>query len=225
MTTLLERESAVTGSDGVRRVGTALAMLLAPWGFVIANACYAWATQDGGSDETGREALALGAAHPSLMRVATIAAMLGCLLLIPATIGAMAFTRPGANRLGLLAGSLMIGGYVAYFGIVMRDFVVQAMVERGGPTDDYAAVFDASSEAAIPWLLLFVAGNLLGTLLLGVALLRARTVSLWAAVAICGWPVLHVTGLIAGTEWFAVAGATLEAAGFAALAVRVAGAR
>ncbi|MCW3817435.1 hypothetical protein ONA91_23570 [Micromonospora sp. DR5-3] len=222
MTTILDREVAVAPTDALRRVGTTTAMLLAPWGFVVANVGYAWATRDGGSDATGADSLTLAAAHPTPVRVGAIAAMLGCLLIVPATLGAIGFTRHRANRLGLIGGSLMIAGYVAYFGAVMRGLVDLAMAERGGPTGDYAAVLDAASEAAIPWLLLFVAGNLLGTLLLGIALLRARTVPAWAAAAICCWPVLHVTGLIAGTEWFEVAGATLQAVGFAALALRVA---
>ncbi|MFU8853722.1 hypothetical protein ACNAW0_22455 [Micromonospora sp. SL1-18] len=222
MTATLDRETTLAPADATRRIGTALAMLLAPWGFLVANACYAWATRDGGSDETGADSLALSAAHPALLRASAIAALLGCLLIIPATLGAIGFTRSRANRLGLVGGSLMIGGYVAYFGAVTRGFVDLAMAERGGPTGDYAAVLDAASEAAIPWLLLFVVGNILGTLLLGIALLRARTVPSWAAAAICGWPVLHVAGLIAGTEWFEVAGATLQAVGFAVLALRLA---
>src|SRR6185369_7458884 len=76
MTTTLEREVAVTPN----RLGTAVAMLLAPWGFVVANACYALATRNGGSDETGADSLALTAAHPTLLRVGATAAMLGCLL-------------------------------------------------------------------------------------------------------------------------------------------------
>lgn len=222
MTAILDRDVTLTPTDAPRRIGTALAMLLAPWGFVVANAGYAWATRNGGSDETGKDALALAAAHPAPLRVAVTAAMLGCLFIIPATLGALGFTRHRANRLGLIGGSLMIGGYVAYFGVVMRDLVVLAMAERGDATGDYATVLDAANDAAIPWLLLFVAGNILGTLLLGIALLRARTGMSWAAAAICGWPVLHVTGLIAGTEWFEVAGAALQAVGFAALALRVA---
>ncbi|MFD2764450.1 hypothetical protein [Micromonospora eburnea] len=222
MTATLDREVTLAPADAPRRIGTVLAMVLAPWGFLVANACYAWATRDGGSDETGAESLALAAAHPALLRASTIAALLGCLLVVPAALGAIRFTRNRANRLGLVGGSLMIGGYVAYFGATMRGFVDLAMADRGGPTGDYAAVLDAASESAIPFLLLFVVGNILGTLLLGIAMLRARTAPAWAAVAICCWPVLHVTGLIAGTEWFEVAGATLQAVGFAALALRLA---
>ncbi|SBT37114.1 hypothetical protein [Micromonospora narathiwatensis] len=222
MTATLDREATLAQTDAPRRVGTALTMVLAPWGFVVANACYAWATRNGGSDQTGADSLALAAAHPGPLRASTIAAMLGCLLIIPATLGAIGFTRQRANRLGLIGGSLMIGGYVAYFGVAMKGLVDLAMAQRGGPTGDYAAVLDAASESAIPFLLLFVIGNILGTLLLGIALLRARTAPTLAAVAICCWPVLHVTGLIAGTEWFEVTGATLQAVGFAVLALRLA---
>lgn len=220
MSTLLEREAVTAPADGMRRVGTALAMILAPWGFVVANACYAVATRHGGSDETGSAALALVRSEPTLMRVAVTAAMIGCVLITPAILGAMALTRIRANRLGFVAGALMIGGYVAYFGVAMSDLTMQAMAARGGPMGDYAAVLDAASNATTPWFVLFAAGNLLGTLLLGIALLRARTAPVWAGAALCCWPVLHVTGLIAGTEWFEVAGAVIQAAGFAALAVR-----
>ncbi|WP_185949502.1 hypothetical protein [Microbispora sp. KK1-11] len=47
--------------------------------------------------------------------------------------------------------------------------------------------------------LLFVLGNLVGTLLPGPALLRARVVPIWAAAGITAWPPLHVIGLVAGT--------------------------
>ncbi|HET9778824.1 MAG TPA: hypothetical protein VFP81_06025 [Propionibacteriaceae bacterium] len=43
----------------VRRLSGALALVVAPGGFVIANASYAWMIRHGGSDSTGAEALAL----------------------------------------------------------------------------------------------------------------------------------------------------------------------
>ena len=51
-------------------MGCALAMLLAPWGFVVANTAYALAIRDGGNEDTGADTLALYAAHPSLVHVA-----------------------------------------------------------------------------------------------------------------------------------------------------------
>lgn len=216
------RAAAPTGSptSRVRQVGSAAAMVLAPWGFVVTNATYAWAIRDGGSDETGAQALALAGAYPTLLRVGLVAGMLGCLLLVPAVLGA--FRLAPASRLVLAGGSLMIAGYVCYFGVLANNFSILAMAERGGPIADYAAVIDASQSD--PWstwvFLLFVVGNLIGTVVFAVGLLRSRAVPLWAALGILLWPPLHVIGLaVFGTEVPQVIGAVLQALGFASCAV------
>jgi hypothetical protein len=194
--------------------------MIAPWGFVIANGAYAWSTRNGGSDETGADALALAAAHPGLLRVAVVAAMAGSLLIVPAVLGAMRLIRSRAAWLGLIGGSLMIAGYICYLGINATGFEQIAMAEHGGPLDAFAEVLDTGQQdPAGMWIfLLFVAGNLIGTALLAVALLRSRAVPAWAALAVLAWPVLHVTGLVVGSEWFEVTGAVLQAIGFAVVA-------
>jgi hypothetical protein len=207
-------------TGGVRRVGSAVAMLLAPWGFVITNACYAYAIRNGGSDETGAEALALTAAtSPLLLRVMLTAGMIGCLLLIPAVLGA--FRLAPASRLVLIGGSAMIAGYVCYLAVLHSNFITLAMVARGGPMADYAAVLDASE--ADPWtswlFLVFVAGNLVGTVLFAAGLLRSRAVPVWAALGILAWPPCHLIGLVFfGNEVPQVIGAVLQAVGFAGCA-------
>ena len=212
-------------TSGVRRIGCAVAMVLAPWGFVITNACYAYAIRNGGSDETGADALALTAAtSPLLMRVLLTAGMIGCLLLIPAVLGA--FRLAPTSRLVLAGGSLMIAGYVCYFAVLDSNFTILAMVARGGPMADYAGVIDASQ--AEPWstwvFLLFVAGNLLGTTLFAVGLLRSRAVPVWAALGILAWPPFHVVGLaLFGNEVPQVIGAVLQAVGFAGCAAVLVG--
>jgi hypothetical protein len=35
------------------------------------------------------------------------------------------------------------------------------------------------------------------------------------------WPLLHITGLVVGTEWIEVAGAIAQGAGFAAVGVQL----
>jgi hypothetical protein len=213
----------VDPTAAVRRRAVAAALIVAPWGFVIANACYAWATRDGGSDQNGAETLALAAAHPGLLRIAVVAAMVGSLLIVPAVLGAIRLTRARAPRLGLAGGTLMIAGYVCYLGINGTGFEQLAMAEHGGPLGAFAEVIDAGQQdAAGLWVfLLFVLGNLVGTALLGVALLRSRAVPAWAAVAVLAWPVLHVAGLVAGSEWFEVTGAALQALGLAAAGMAV----
>jgi hypothetical protein len=205
----------------VRRMGGALALVLAPWGFAITNACYAWMIRNGGSDSTGSDALALAATGPDLLRVTIVAGMLGCLLIIPAVLTALSLAR--RSRLAFVGGSLMIAGYVCYFGVLLSNMIIIAMAERGGPAADYAAVIDVSQSD--PWTVwvfpIFIVGNLLGTLLFGIGLMRSRTVPTWAAILILLWPPLHVIGLIVGGEVLEVLGAVLQAIGFAGVAAVV----
>lgn len=68
--------------------------------------------------------------------------------------------------------------------------------------------------------LLFVLGNLVGTLVLAIGLLRSGSAPRWAALAIASWPPLHVLGLaLLPNEGPQVVGATLQALGFAGCAV------
>ncbi|MGW5261141.1 hypothetical protein ACWEQG_09215 [Microbispora sp. NPDC004025] len=212
-----------TAPSHTRHLPLALALFTAPWGFVVANGAYAWATRAGGDDSTGANALALVAAHPGLYRLSTVAAMLGSLLMVPAALGARRLVGDRSRRLGALGATLVAGGYICYFAVAFTGITDIVMAERGGRVDDYAAVIDgAQSEPMGIWVfLLFVLGNLAGTLLLGLALLRARVVPLWAAAGVLAWPPLHVIGLVAGTEWFEVAGAITQAAGLAVTGARL----
>lgn len=191
-------------------------MLVAPWGFVVANLCYAVAIRHGGGDSTGAESIALAAAHPLLLRIGVTAGMIGCLLLIPAVLGL--FRLAPASKAVLVGGSLMIAGYVCYLSVLQSSFAVLAMAELGGDTARFAAVLDASQ--ADPWsgwvFAVFVLGNLVGTTVLAIGLLRSRSVPVWAAIGILTWPPLHVIGLVFfGNEVPQVIGAVLQALGFA----------
>jgi hypothetical protein len=208
-------------SGRLRRLGGALALVLAPWGFVIANASYAWMIRNGGSDSTGAEALALAATGPDVLRLAVVAGMIGSLLVIPAVVTALSHAR--RSRLAFVGGSMMIAGYVCYFGVLLSNTMIIAMAERGGPLADYAALIDA--DQGDPWTAwvfpIFVLGNLLGTLLFAIGLLRSGAVPAWSAILIMLWPPLHVIGLIIGGEVLEVLGAVLQATGFAGIAAAV----
>jgi len=205
----------------VRRLGGALALFLAPWGFVITNACFAWMIRERGSDETGAGALALAATGPGIFRICLVAGMIGCLLIIPAVMTALSLAR--RSRLAFVSGALMIAGYVCYFSVLLSNVIIIVMAERGGPLADYAAVIDASeNDISTAWVFpIFIAGNLLGTLLFAIGLLRSRTVPVWAAILIMLWSPLHVAGLFVGGEVLEVIGAVLQAIGFAGVAAAV----
>jgi len=147
--------------------------------------------------------------------------MIGCLLIIPAVMTALSLAR--RSRLAFVGGSLMIAGYVCYFGVLLSNVIIITMAEHGGPLADFAAVIDASqSDTATGWVFpIFIVGNLLGTLLFAIGLLRSHTVPIWAAILIMLWPPFHVAGLFLGGEVLEVIGAMLQAIGFAGLAAAV----
>ena len=112
-------------------------------------------------------------------------------LLIPAVLTALGLAP--RSRLAFVGGSLMIAGYVCYFGVLLSNMLIIAMAERGGPFGDYAAVIDTSQrDLATAWVFpIFIVGNLLGTLLFAIgadASRRAmcRRLDLWASVARSG---------------------------------------
>jgi hypothetical protein len=207
-------------TSGMRRIGCVLAMVLAPWGFVVANTAYLLAILDGGNEDTGADTLALYAAHPDLVHAAVTGGMLGCLLIVPAVLGA--FRLAPTSRLALVGGSLMIAGYICYFGVLNSSFGTLAAALSDGPPQAMAQVVeDTQADVWGLWVfLLFVIGNLIGTVLFAVGLLRSRGVPPWAALAIMSWPPLHVIGLVFfGNEVPQVIGAVLQAIGFAGCAV------
>ena len=216
-----QRVAQPESGERLRRAGGALALVLAPWGFVITNATYAWMIRNGGSDETGADALSLAAAGPDLLRLGIVAGMIACLLIIPAVLTALRLARQ--SRLAFVGGSLMIAGYVCYFGVLLSNMIIFAMAERGGPIADYAAVIDASqADLSTAWVFpIFIVGNLLGTVFFAIGLLRSRMVPVWAAILIMVWPPLHVAGLFLGGEVLEVLGAVLQAIGFAGVAAAV----
>jgi hypothetical protein len=212
-------EIAPMRTSTMRRVGCAIAMVLAPWGFVVANTAYLLAIRDGGSEDTGAETLALYGAHPGLVHMAVLGGMLGCLLLVPAVMGA--FRLAPASRLALIGGSLMVAGYICYAAVLNTSLGTLALAQADGPGDFAAVVDDTQADVWGVWVfLLFVVGNLIGTVLFAVGLLRSRIAPAWAAVAIMTWPPLHVIGLaFFGNEVPQVIGAVLQAIGFAGSAV------
>ena len=216
------REVSTVGSTaGFRQKALAAAMFIAPWGFVLGNLVYAWETRHGGSDGTGAGALALTRANPGLDRFAMVVTMAGALLMIPAAVGAMRLIHRRAAKLGLIGGSLVAAGYVAYFALLFSDHIELVMAAQGTHQAGYAKILDESlNGASVIWVnVMFLAGNLIGTFLLGLALRRSRTVPAWVGWGVMGWPILHVVGLFFGSEWFEVAGALVQVAGFAGVAI------
>lgn len=204
-----------TGPEStLRRTGLVVGLVLAPWCWVVADTTYLLAIRGGGSDATGAETLALNAAHPTLLHLSTLAVVVGGLLVVPAGMGLLRLA-PRA-RLVTVGASMMVAGYIAY-AIAAGTTIPDAMAATGATARDAAVLDRAASDPWSVWLfVLFVAGNLLGTLVTAAGLWRARVVPVAAPLLIACWPVLHVIGLVFfGNEVPQVVGAVLQAVGFA----------
>ncbi len=213
------RETPVAPWTTFRRVSMALALPLAFVFQAITNSCYAYVQSLGYSDETGAETIRLFGEYPRLATTMSLVSMVGSALVVPGVLAALRVLRKGRPRLSLLAGVLMIAGYMCYFAVVMSNFD-QIELARLAP-EVGAELIDSSTKLTtlLPIFLIFVIGNLLGTLLLGIAVFLSGAVARWAGILIAGWTVGHITNLVVGSECFAVAGGILEVVGLSVVAL------
>ncbi len=186
----------VARTAATRRVGLALAMIVAPWLVVIAEAVNALTNPHGQDDISDHAAgLALTAEHLGAVQWASFVDMVGAILLVPAVLGVMRLVRIRAARLGLIGGVLTALGYICYFGLVFQGAGTEvAMVTSGGSAAQNVEILDQfAKQPMTAWAgPVFVLGNIVGTFLLGLALVRARTTARVAGYGLMAWPVLHV---------------------------------
>lgn len=213
-----------------RRVAGAIALPLAFILQLACNAIYAWVSTESGLSDTegGSQAVELYGRYPAAFEAMTVLAMVGVLVMIPGLLAALRVLRPAKPRLALWAVVLMITGYVCYFGTVTTNFSALGLARYAAshPNVDAGAIQDAAQgfPALMVFFVLFVIGNLIGTLLLGLAVILSKTLPWYAGALIMCWTVGHIINITGGGEWFAVAGGALEIVGLgivAAAALRI----
>lgn len=209
---------------GFRRRAGAVALPLA-FAFQLAcNAIYAWASTSSGLSDTGtaEETLRFYGLFPNALVASTVLAAVGVLVMIPGLLTALKVLRPAKPRLALWAVGLMIAGYACYLGIVLTNFdgAALAQVAQSHPDAPLAAVLDTAQSTPYfaPFFVLFVIGNLVGTLLLGLGVMLSGILPRYAGALIMCWTVGHVINIAGGGELFAVAGGALEIAGLTVVA-------
>lgn len=160
------------------------------------------------------------AADPGALSLAVWLGFVAMLTLIPAVLIVAAHTRSGAPRSTFAALLLLVPGYLSMgtlvagdagllFGVQhgVADAVLADWVGQGHPTFTVAAV-------------LFVIGHVLGTVLLGVAMWRSRSVPRWAAViTIVSQPLHFVAAAVLANHTLDLVAWGLNAVGFAAVSI------
>jgi hypothetical protein len=177
-----------------------------------------------GSDDTGGELLSFVGANGSTVLASDVLFIAAILLLVPALVGAIHLLRNRAPILGYLGGGLAIAGYVCLISRVALDSVALEMVGRGTTGADMAAVLDRTMNQDLLFAILtivFVAGHIIGTTMLGIGLWRAHSMPVWAAAAVAVSQPVHFIAHGIENKPLDVVAFALFAAGLATLGVRV----
>jgi hypothetical protein len=178
--------------------------------------------------DSSRTMLAKVAAHPGREQLLLVLGTFGLTLCIPAYLAIARLTQRERPRLTTAALTLAVLGYVGGALALLTDQLLLSIAHVGLSAapglrlyDDVAGGFTASFGT---WA--FVFGHVVGTILLGVALVRSRAIPRWAGWAVLlSQPIHFVSAVVITSHPLDFAGWMLLAVGFlvAARQIRRAG--
>ncbi len=205
--------AAVTPRD-TRRYWRVVLAVVAPLPMLAKGVFYILSPVPG--DAGFDESVAGFRAHADLVAALTWLDAVFVVLLVPATVAAAWVARRGAPRLTAVGATLSLGGFLTGFGLLGGVETPAVVTARYGLDPTVMGTLDAALEDDTlrgVASLLFIVGVVIGLGLLGVALLRSRSVPIWAALAV----------LLAGSTHPFVPGAVAQGVGLLVGAVGFAG--
>ena len=134
--------------------------------------------------------------HPGRQSAVLWLGYVGVLTLVPGLYAAARVCRSAAPRLTGWALALCIPGYLSLGMLVGGDQVLWSASQAGLGADDAAAVVAAPHPSFGLAVGVFVIGHVVGTVLLGLALLRSGRIPVWAAWAIVVSQPLHFVATV-----------------------------
>jgi hypothetical protein len=199
------------------RVLAAVILPIGPAAVAVLRFILPYTTADVSSD-----VVRLVSAHQTAQSAVVWLGFLACLTLVPGVIYAGRIVGRAAPRLAASATVLLVLGYLSMAWLTVGDAYLLFGIRQGLPADSVAEMYDGVHAAATVAAVLFVIGHVLGTILLGVGMLRGGTVPVWAAVAtIAAQPIHFVAAVIVSSQTLDLFGWGLNAVGFAALSFAV----
>ena len=213
-------EAPVTSGPDLRGASRVLAAVLLPIGPAAVAALrfvLPYTTADSSPD-----IVASVEAHQTATSAVVWLGFIATLTLVPAVVFAGRAAGRRSPRLAAVATVLLVLGYLSLGWLTVVDAAVLFGVRHGVAPDTLAQLYGGMHPAQTVAEVLFVVGHVLGTLLLGIAMLRGRVVPAWAAwVTIVSQPLHFVAAVILGSNWLDLFAWGLNAVGFAALAVAI----
>ena len=197
--------------------GVALLLPVGPAAIAVLRLILPYYTE---SDSVGM--VAAVNAHPGRQSAVLWLAYVGILTLVPGLIAAARICKDAAPRLTTWALGLAVPGYLSLGMFVGTDHLLWSVSEAGLSAADAVAVVDAGHLSIDIAIGVFVLGHVVGTVLLGLALLRSGRIPDWAGWAIVVSQPLHfVATVILGSPQVDFVAWSLTAVGMAVVAREV----
>ena len=213
-------EAPVTSGPDLRHASRVLAAVLLPIGPAAVAALrfvLPYTTADDSADVVRSIE-----AHQTAQSAVVWLGFVASLTLVPAVIFAGRAVGRSSPRLAAVATPLLVLGYLSLPMLVATDAAALFAIRHGVSTETAAGMYEGFHPVVYVAGGLFVVGHVLGTILLGVGMLRGRVIApvlAWATIV--AQPIHFVAAVILGSHWLDLFGWGLNAVGFAALAVAI----
>lgn len=162
------------------------------------------------------EVVAAVVAEPGRQSAVLWLGYLAMLTLVPGVLAAATVTRDAAPRLTTAAVCLLLPAYLSLGTLLSTDSLLWAGASLGLDSTTVAALYDQMHPTAVIGIGVFVLGHIVGTVLLGIALLRSGRVPTAAAWALVVSQPLHfVAAVLAGSRELDLLAWSLTAVGMA----------
>jgi hypothetical protein len=215
MSTTTERVATPTHLGWRGRTLLALLLPIGPAAVAILRYVLPYDTTNS-STEVAREV----AAHQTAQNAVVWLGFVAMLTLVPAVLAVAKVARQESPRLAALGVALLVPGYLVLGWLVASDAAVLFAVREGLPLNVAAEAYESLHPGMLAAGGIFVIGHVVGTVLLGCALLRGTTVPRWAAIAVLVSQPLHfVAAVIVSSHELDLFAWGLNAVGFAAVSL------
>ena len=215
MTTLTERVASPTRIGWRGRRLIALLLPIGPAAIAVLRYVLPYDTTSS-SSEVARQV----ADHQSAQNAVVWLGFLAMLTLVPAVLAVAKVARRESPRLAAIGVGLLVPGYLVLGWLVVSDAALLYAVREGLPPDVTAGLYENLHPGTAVAAVIFVIGHVVGTVLLGCALLRGTAVPAWAAIAVLVSQPLHfVAAVIVSSNELDLMAWGLNAVGFAAVSV------
>ena len=147
----------------------------------------------------GRAVIAAYTQFPERARLEMALSVPGIILVPLAFVGLARLAMRGSPWLATLGGGLALVSWATWPAFVIQDTMTNLMAQMGGGAQ-FATLWERLNTSPVynGILLVYIAGHVVGTLLLGLALGRARVIPIWAAAAIVLYGPLQVVAFPTG---------------------------